>query len=283
MCARGRAASYWLKASTGAEDRENIPLGGNMPFIHSANSRLYYEVHGEGEVVVLLHGVGGNHASWFHQIDAWRRHYAVIVFDARGFGNSTDAEGLGRDAFVDDLELLLDTLGIPSAHLVAQSMGGGTAVQFACRAPQRVRSLVLADTLVGLEIPEDLAPWMQENAARVRALRQSERVLGATFREAHPAWTQLYLELASFNGTTLNTLTGTQRLCSPQTLADTGVPVMFLVGEEDILFPPRAVHRIHREIAGSRYFVIPGAGHSAYFEHPEVFNGLVEEWLADCA
>lgn len=101
-----------------------------MPQVTRGSSTLYYEDQGQGQAVVLLHGVGGNHASWFYQTTNWSSHFRLINVDARGFGKSTDIEGLGRNAFTDDLVYLLDFLGLSKVALVSQSMGGGTAVDF---------------------------------------------------------------------------------------------------------------------------------------------------------
>lgn len=251
-----------------------------MPTIERGASRLYYESHGEGAPVVLLHGVGGNHASWFHQVVAWREKLRVITFDARGFGNSTDAELLGRAAFADDLEALLDHLQIERAALVAQSMGGGAAVTFAARAPQRVRALVLADTLVGLDLPQDMAARMREVAARTANLSQIERVLGPTFTRAQPASAFLYTSLASFNDTSVRTLRGEQPLTSLDALDACGVPTLFVAGVEDVLFPAEEIRRAQSLMRGAEFLEIAGAGHSAYFEAPHVFNEAVFAWLA---
>src|SRR4051794_27582915 len=116
---------------------------------------LYYEVHGEGYPLVFAHGVGGNHASWFNQIPAFTDRYKMVVFDHRGFGNSRDAaNGPGRSRFVADLLALFDHLKIEQAGVIAQSMGGGTCSHFTWKHPERVKALVLADTLVGLKLPE---------------------------------------------------------------------------------------------------------------------------------
>lgn len=251
-----------------------------MPTFERGASRLYYETHGEGAPVVLLHGVGGNHASWFHQVVAWRDAMQVITMDARGFGNSTDAEQLGRAAFADDLAALLDHLGIARAALVAQSMGGGAATTFAARAPERVRALVLADTLVGLDLPDDLAARMREVAARTANLTQLERVLGPTFARAHPAEAYLYTALASFNDTNVRNLRGEQPLTSLAALDACGVPVLFVAGVEDVLFPPETIRAAQQRMANAEYLEIAAAGHSAYFEAPHVFNEAVRAWLA---
>ena len=84
----------------------------------------------------------------------------VVTFDHRGFGNSPDPEGCGRGCFVEDLSRLLDHLKIDRAVLVGQSMGGGTCLSFAARYPERVKALVLADTLHGIQEPEEICELM---------------------------------------------------------------------------------------------------------------------------
>lgn len=257
-----------------------------MAWIETGDARLYYEVHGGADEaaaapwVVLLHGVGGNHASWFYQVAAWRERFRVVVVDARGFGRSTDPGNIGRDAFVDDLERLFDAAHIDRAVLIGQSMGGGTAVSYTCRHPDRVNALVLADTLFGVELPDGVRDEMDAVGRYTATLSQQERVLGSTFRRQQPGLSMLYTALASFNGVNVRTLTGVQTLHSPREIAAVGVPVLFVVGEEDALFPSHAVRAVQRELPGSGFVELPGVGHSAYFEAPDAFNAVVVDWLA---
>jgi len=253
-----------------------------MPFLQRGGSRLHYEVHGDGPPLVFAHGVGGNHASWFYQIAALADRFRVVVFDARGFGRSTDAEGLGREGFVDDLEAVFDAADVGQAVLVGQSMGGGACLGLTCRAPHRVRALVLADTLIGVRLPDEIAGLMAEVDRRTLDLPQAERVLGPSFRRREPGLSQLYLELASFNSVNLRTLPGRQALYGLDQLAATKVPVLFIVGEEDVLYPPHAVRAAQAHVPGSRVVELPGVGHSAYFEQPEMFNRAMLDWLAEC-
>ena len=75
--------------------------------------RLYYETHGKGPALVLAHGAGGNHLSWWQQVPHFARRYRCVVFDHRAFGRSHDVrDGPGRRAFAEDLRHLLDHLGI---------------------------------------------------------------------------------------------------------------------------------------------------------------------------
>ena len=257
-----------------------------MPYVDVAKSRIYYESHGPGPeasksapALVLLHGVGGNHASWFHQVTHWRAHYRVLILDARGFGNSTDTEQLGQAAFVSDVEAVLKDAGVERCILIGQSMGGGTALSFTCRWPERVLALVLADTLFGLTLSAALRESLEALTATNARLTQLERVLGARYPEKKPAMATLYTTLASFNAVNVRTLKGGPPMHSPAELAATGVPVLFLVGEGDVLFPPSLVHPAQQLVTGSHYVELPGAGHSAYFETPELFNQAILTWL----
>lgn len=246
-------------------------------------AEIYYEVHGEGPPVVFAHGLGGNHASWFQQVPFFARFCRVVTFDHRGFGNSRVPGGADRSRFVEDLRKLLDHLGIAKAGLVAQSMGGGTCAHFAVRYPERVSALVLADTLGGFKLPESLQPRMDAVQRATTDLPQLERVLGPKFREEQFVFAHLYTEINSFNvGARENIRGAVGEGVTVQQLAATKIPILFLVGSVDILFPPDLVMAVHRLIPGSQYLEVPGAGHSVYFEIPNRFNEGVLAFLRAC-
>ena len=242
--------------------------------------QLYYEVHGEGEPLVFAHGVGGNHAHWFNQIAFFGERYQTIVFDQRGFGNSRDPGGPGRTRFVEDLRVLLDHLGLDRVTLVAQSMGGGTCLGFTAAYPERVKALVLADTVIGFKLPEALAA---ENAISRKAgesLSQLERVLSKATRENNKSVALMYMEMTSFNLVNRHTAGGSfGDGCTPEALAAMGMPVLFLVGSEDVLAPPAIVRQLQPLVLGSQYVEIEGPGHSVYFEAPDAFNQTVLAFL----
>jgi len=252
-----------------------------MPHVISGHSKLYYELRGEGPAVVLAHGVGGNHASWFNQVPSFAQHYTTITIDHRAFGNSEDVEGIGQAGYLDDLLRLLDALQLETVSLIGQSMGGATCAAFACRYPGRVRALVHADSLAGVTLSEPHATTLASTNARTRELSQLERVLGPGICREDPEHAFLYLQIASFNSVTLKSVKGRAPLWSPRELAHTGIPVLFVAGEQDVICPPALIAVMHRDVPGSRLQVIPGAGHSAYFEAPRAFNQHVLKFLAE--
>lgn len=252
-----------------------------MPVLQHQGESLYYEVHGQGNPVILAHGLGGNHATWYKQVDVLAKAYQVITFDHRGFGLSTDHSGLGRNGFVSDLLALFNHLGLEKAVLIGQSMGGGTAIHFTHQYPERVAGLVIADSLHGLVESENVKMIMAQARKNTANLCQLDRVLGASFKQNHPAQALLYQQINSFNQTDRSNLVGeyAQTQVEPSTLASLNVPIMFLAGQDDILFPIEAIRLVQEQINGSFIVEFDDCGHSAFFEKPIEFNDSLSSFL----
>jgi len=118
-----------------------------MPTVKVGDINMYYEIHGEGEPLLLTAGGGMGLAGWARQTPEFSEKYRVIVFDNRGAGR-TDAPDTpySIEMMADDTAGLLDALGIEKAHILGLSMGGMIAQEFALKYPQRVKSLILATT-----------------------------------------------------------------------------------------------------------------------------------------
>jgi 3-oxoadipate enol-lactonase len=256
-----------------------------MPFAPINGIDLYYESHGEGPAVVFAHGAGGNHLSWWQQIPAFAKHFRCITFDHRAFGQSRDGEGdakKGRRGFHEDLRDLLDHLGIDEVRIVAQSMGGRTAVGFSLLNPGRCKAIVFAGTTGGAidddvrqlqdeyrqtamgQLPlgkKSVSPQMKERAANMEFLYRSIGRLNP------PRPKDFLAPIAGYKGS------------SAQRLAESGMRIMFLVGDHDAVTPPDIIEGCHKAVPGSEFVVIPNSGHSTYFEQPEAFNAAVLSFL----
>lgn len=262
-----------------------------MPTAPVNGIEIYYEVHGRGPAVVFAHGAAGNHLSWWQQIPAFAKSYRCIIFDHRGFGFSRDTDGgPGPKAFVDDLEGLLQHLDIAEVRLVGQSMGGLCCLGYALRHPERVKALVMADTIVGMRrqvwLAADEEKRQQAQAIwRQRREKGPKRALGRRFIRQQPELAFLYREMAALNPARPEDFvrqyadTG----ATAERLAELAVPVLFIVGEEDDLIPPSLVAVAQELLPNSRLVVVPGAGHSVYFEQPQTFNEIVQGFFADVA
>ena len=256
-----------------------------MPFLSTGGARLYYESHGSGPAIVFAHGAGGNHLSWWQQVPHFRERYTCVVFDHRGFGQSLDERPVEeRPRFDDDLEALIDHLGLQDVRLVAQSMGGWTCLGYAVTHPERVRALVMADTAGGLTSPELQAA---RDAARQRVGQQSLETgaYSESFRARSPQGAFLYDSIRGLNPpreTSLGSGTPVNRLpVSAEQAVALRVPVLFVEGEDDVLIPPEVIRVAQAMIPGARLTMVADAGHSVYFERPAEFNAAVDAFFAE--
>ena len=240
--------------------------------LKTAGAEIYYQTHGAGPAVVLAHGIGGNHALWYGQIDTLARSNRVILFDHRGFGLSRDLDGRGRDAFVEDLVALLDHLGEDKVAMVGQSMGAGTCIGFAHQAPERVAALAICDSLHGVVESPAVKAIMDAARTNTAAMDQIDRVLGAA---APRDLAMLYRQIASFNAVDRHSLTGQFAARPAADLTGKGFPILFLCGTEDVIFPIEAVRLVQEEVAGSFLVEVNDVGHSAFLEAPTQFNDTI--------
>ena len=238
------------------------------------------------ETVVLCHGLGGNHASWFQQVPELVESYDILTWDQRGFGNSTNRAGLATpQQTVRDLRLLLSRSGIRRPHLVGQSLGGWAALGLAVAHPREVASVVLADSLGGMRTTSSVAALDAHISARAAAARRPAPVgtnaaLHNGFGTREPTLAFLYQQLASFSSPPPDTLR-----CARETSVDvesvrrSGVPLLLVVGEDDRIVPPDAVREVASQLSHAAVVVLAGAGHSAHFERPEAFNAALLDHL----
>ncbi|PYR44800.1 MAG: alpha/beta hydrolase [Acidobacteria bacterium] len=132
----------------------NAPMGGYAPV---NGLQLYYEIHGSGEPLILLHGAIGAIETAGDTLPALAKHYRVIAVDLQAHGRTADIDRpLLLELMADDIATLIDYLGLGSANLMGYSLGGGVALQTAIRHRDRVRSLVL------VSVPFRKAGWYPE-------------------------------------------------------------------------------------------------------------------------
>lgn len=253
-----------------------------MPFARVNGARLYYRQHGQGPDIVFLHGAGGNHLSWWQQVAAFRDHYRCTVYDARGWGRSEGDMSAGRFVLGADLAALLDHLNILQAHIVAQSMGGRAVAGLSRLAPGRIRSLTLCGTTAGAtndrvrELQDELRERRGPSGLREHALSDS-------FEARRPDLALLYRQLNGLNPPRPRDFLGrppaTYRGSTHTLLAGLGVPILFMVGEHDLITSPEMIREAHMLLPGAELHVIAGAGHSAYFEAADEFNARLAAFL----
>jgi pimeloyl-ACP methyl ester carboxylesterase len=251
-----------------------------MPYVSVNKIKLYYEVHGDGPVtVVLAHGRSGGHLVWWKQVPTLSKRYRVVTFDHRGFGLSQDTTGEFRAAFASDLAGLLDHLNIQSAYLVGQSMGGWTILSYAVANPHRVAGLVMADTSGGLADPAVLAEYRRKGPSPTDP---AERGLGPTFRKRDADGAFLYRQIGAMNPPAPESLMSLLLSDNGPTAVDVKklkCKTLFIVGEDDPTVTPKIAKMCARIFPKASIKVIPKAGHSVYFERPKLFNSLIIDFI----
>ena len=260
-----------------------------MPFLRANEIDLYYEAHGDDDrpALVLGHGAGGNHLVWWQQIPYFAQHYRVITYDHRGFGLSRDVPGgPGRRAFPLDLHALLDHLHVDQFAMVAHSMAGRTVTPFIRMFPDRVRALVLSGTLGGA-VNDEVRAIQSAHAKTVAGQTLRQRSLASATETGRPDLAYLYRAMNRLNPKRAKTFLAPQpglvswRGSSMPLLQAAAVPLLFMVGEHDMIVPSAAVRTAHEAMPDSAYVEIADAGHSAYFEQPNAFNRAVDAFLRD--
>jgi 3-oxoadipate enol-lactonase len=194
--------------------------------------------------------------------------------------------------YADDIEALIDHLDLPHVRIVAQSMGGWGATEFALRRTGRLAALVLAGSTgtinpQRLREPERsrLLTWAQtsERARAECAQHGVHLAAGARMAAEQPALHLLYRHIDDMNANldkeALRMRLVAGRTRAPEELAGALCPILLISGDEDIVIPPFAADAIAAVVPRARVAHIADAGHSAYFERASTFNRLVEEFL----
>jgi pimeloyl-ACP methyl ester carboxylesterase len=245
------------------------------------------EIEGEGEPVVMIHGLGGTSNVFTAVLTAFARH-RTIRFDLPGSGRSHRVEGpLSLPLFVERTLLAMQSAGVDRAHLVAHSMGTIVATHLAASEPGRVASLALLGPLLA---PSDAArDALRARAAEARKgdmqpiadtlLRASLSTETRAKRPAAVAFVRESLMRQDPEGyaRSCEALAG----MAPADTSRIDRPTLLVTGDEDVVAPPQAVRMMGERITGSRVEVLRGCGHWTPVEKPDECVGLLQRFLLE--
>ena len=259
-------------------------------FVETNGGRLYYEVEGRGEPVVLIHAGIANLRMWDEQVPALSDAYRVIRYDTRGFGRTEtdDVPFSNRD----DISALLDHFGEQSAHLVGISRAGIIALDYAIESPARVRSLAFINGGVsGFDPPGEppaefaqaekwseakewdaLSAW--ETAYWVDGPGQAADRVAPAVRERIHEWILSNYRAEKAEGQP-------QRLDPPAAgrLGELRAPLLVVIGTLDEAATQASCRYLAQNVPGARVETLEGAAHMVNLEQPERFNAVLREWL----
>ncbi len=257
--------------------------------VHEAYAELpgarifYIDTGGGGVPVVFLHAATGSSKVWEYQIPAFASAgYRVVAFDRRGWGRTiVDPAGPQTGTASDDLLGLLDHLGIERIHLVGTAAGAFVALDFSLSFPRRVRSLVIANTIGGVQDQDFLELGRRIRPPQFDALPPDFRELGPAYRAANEEGTRRWMELEKVSrpeGPRVPAQPMRNRLTF-SLLESIDLPALLLTGGADLYAPPPVLRLFAARIRNSEFLVVPEAGHSTYWEQPEIFNRAILNFI----
>ena len=254
-------------------------------FASLGSRQLWYrDTGGAGVPVILLHARTGSSLAWERQVPAFvARGYRVITYDRLGAGRSRLAADAAAGAAADDLQALTMQLGLPRFHLVGTAAGGIVALDYAVSFPQRLRGLVVANSIGGVQDEEYLALGRRlRPSPQFDQLPPELREVGPSYRAGDPAGTARWIEIEHASrpqvpGTAVQPNKNRMTFALLESLR---VPTLLISGGADLYAPPPIMRMFAARIRGAETKVFPEAGHSSYWEDAEGFNQAVLAFLA---
>jgi 3-oxoadipate enol-lactonase len=252
-----------------------------------------YDSYGSGELtLVLLHAFPLNRAQWQDQGEALGQEgtLRVVAPDLRGFGTSSVAVGpTTMEQMAEDVERLLDALGLGSVVLGGLSMGG--YVSFAClrRFPERIRGVILADTRAGADTAEQreareaTARYAEEHGSGALVERDAGRLFSHFTTDRQPQVIARARQIAEQNasaGVAAASRGMALRPDSTDLLPQIACPALVIVGEQDAITPIAEARLLFERIPAAQLEVIADAGHVSNLEQPAAVNAAVVRFLA---
>ncbi len=232
---------------------DNPEAGGYIPL---NGIKMYYEIYGSGEPLLLVHGNGGAIKGHTQKIDFFKDKYKVIVMDSRGHGKTTGNDGkpLSYEQMAEDLNVLMDSLHVKQAYVWGQSDGGILGLLLAIHHPEKVKKLATfgANLFPGPEaIQEELEAYVMQTLATTK----------------DPKTKQLFSLLAY------------QPDIKVEQLQKIQCPVLVMSGDRDAIKLEHSI-KIFRSIPRANLFVMPGATHFGSYEKPELFDKVLLDFFS---
>jgi pimeloyl-ACP methyl ester carboxylesterase len=265
--------------------KQAVAPGGQYAEINGA--RIYYEVMGQGQPMVLIHGYPLSGDLFREQKQALSRNFQVVTLDLRGFGRSQAPDDEASiSTYAQDVIALMDKLNIQQAVVCGHSMGGMATLEIYKQAPDRVRAMVLIDTAVSAPIAnqnmwrgfgeqakekgvESIAPLLVPQMLTGKARMKNQQLV---------THVENMIKQTSVNGA----VGGGKALAAQpdytSMLGSIRVPTLILVGVEDVVTPISFSKDMNQAITNSKLVMIEGGAHAAIIEEAQRANQAIMQW-----
>ena len=253
-----------------------------MPYVELPGVDLWYtDSGGAGVPVVLMHAASGTSESWVYQTPPFTAAgYRCIAPDRRGWGKSKANSRGEQPGFAnDDLHGLVEHLRLDRFHLVATAAGGAVAVDYALSHADRVRSLTLSTCTGGAQDAEYLELSDRIRTPEFRALPVWLREVSPRYRGENPEGTRRWIEIAHTSGEGHAARQSPRNHITFRALETLAPPTIAIAGSADMTTPAVMMRQFVAHIPHCELHLVAEAGHAAFWEQPEVWNGLVLEFI----
>ena len=254
---------------------------------------LHYEVHGKGDPIVFIHGMGADRQAWMFQLQDLQNDFQVVIFDNRDAGKSSRSEKSYDIAqLAQDTIALLESLEIERCHLVGASMGGAIAQQIAISAPERLATLSLLSTYPSVD--SRMRAAVEIWAKLYRMLPRSEMtrswfpmLYGRRFWDENPETIEELIQFTIDNPDAPDA-DSFARQCNAVLSHDTSgrlseikTPTLVLCGESDPLTPPAFSEEIANLIPNARLDTYADASHAFFIERAADVNSMLADFFTE--
>ena len=258
-----------------------------MPQLKLSDLSIYYEVNGEGEPILLLHGLGSSLRDWEQQIPVFAQHYQVIACDVRGHGRSSKPPGpYSIPQFTADVVELLRHLQVQDAHILGLSMGGMIAFQMAVDNPQFVKSMVIVNSgpeIVPRTWQDHLNVWQRLLISRLMGPRKMGEVISQRiFPETHQADMRQTMASRWAENNKAAYLAATKALIGwsvAEHLPRISCPTLVITADQDYT-PISAKEAYVQQMPKARLHIIKNSRHATPIDQTELFNTAVLQFWA---
>ncbi len=258
-----------------------------MSKLHVRDIDLYYEIAGQGQPILFIHGLGSSSRDWEPQVAFFAKHYQVVTFDVRGHGQSGKPPGpYSIPLFATDTAELIKSLGIAPAHIIGISMGGMIAFQLAVSAPDLVRSLVIVNSgpeFILRTFKERIGGLQRLLIVRLLGMRKMGRVLSKRLfpKPEHKELRRVFVERWAENdrraySDAMRAIVGWS---VSDRLGDIRSPTLVIAADED--YAPVSLKEAYiAKMPQAELVVIADSRHATPAERPEQFNEALMAFLS---
>ena len=252
---------------------KQIEYGSNKQvgkYIHVNDIKIYYEIYGKGEPLLLLHGNSGSIENFLYQIPELSKHFKVIAIDSRAQGRSSDSDKeITYALMASDMSELIDKLNLGIVNIAGWSDGGNTGLELAFAHPEKVKKLITFGANYTHEnwmAAPDNVVMDAKDPLIVKTSMMIQRYKGAIERISPNIKKKLADLTEKYPNFTLDQLKKIE------------IPVLVVAGDHDIINLDQTI-ALFTNLPKSQLFIVPGASHLAPAEQPELINSMVINFL----